>query len=86
MSSAFVEAIGLMAGLLTTISFVPQARHAWRTRSTKDISLAMYLAFTSGVLLWLIYGFLIGSLSVVLANAVTLVLALFILALKMRHG
>jgi MtN3 and saliva related transmembrane protein len=86
MSSTFIEAIGLVAGLLTTISFIPQARHAWRTRSTKDISLAMYLAFTCGVLLWLIYGILIGSLSVVLANAVTLALALFILVLKVRHG
>ena len=86
MSPTFIEAIGLSAGLLTTVSFIPQARHAWRTRSTKDLSLAMYLAFTLGVLLWLIYGIMISSLAVVVANAVTLALSLFILILKMSHG
>lgn len=81
-----IESIGMVAGLLTTLSFIPQAQRVWATRSTKDISLAMYLAFTCGVLLWVVYGFLIGSLSVMLANIVTLVLALFILVMKLRHG
>lgn len=81
-----VETIGFAAGLLTTLSFVPQAQRVWATRSTKDISLLMYLAFTSGVVLWLIYGILIDSLSVTLANSVTLVFALFILVMKLRHG
>lgn len=81
-----IESIGMVAGLLTTLSFIPQAQRVWATRSTKDISLAMYLAFTCGVLLWVVYGFLIGSPSVMLANIVTLVLALFILVMKLRHG
>lgn len=80
------ETIGMAAGLLTTLSFVPQAQRVWITRSTKDISLTMYLAFTTGVVLWVIYGFLISSPSVILANIVTLILALFILVMKLRHG
>jgi MtN3 and saliva related transmembrane protein len=85
-SSTLVEAIGLAAGLLTTASFLPQARRVWLTRSTKDLSLAMYVAFTLGVGLWIAYGLLISSTAVVAANAVTLVLAIFILSMKMRHG
>ncbi|MBL8483097.1 MAG: SemiSWEET transporter [Rhodocyclaceae bacterium] len=76
----------MVAGTLTTIAFFPQARRILATRSTRDISLGMYALFTLGVLLWLVYGFLIGSVAVVAANAVTLILAGFILAMKLRHG
>ena len=79
------EAVGLVAGALTTTAFLPQARQIWRTRSTRDISLAMYAIFTLGVALWLVYGLLAGSVSVIAANAVTLVIALFILAMKLRE-
>lgn len=81
-----VEAVGLAAGILTTAAFAPQALKAWRTRRTRDLSLGMYLALAAGVALWLVYGLLIGSLSVVAANAVTLVLVLVVIALKLRHG
>lgn len=80
------EAIGLMAGVLTTLSFVPQVRQTWRTKSTKDISLPMFLAFCTGVLLWLIYGIMIQSMPVMLANGVTLVLSGAILIMKLRWG
>jgi MtN3 and saliva related transmembrane protein len=80
------EVIGLMAGVLTTLSFVPQVHQTWRTRSTKDISLPMFLAFCTGVLLWLIYGIMIGSLPVMLANGVTLILSGAILVMKLRWG
>lgn len=80
------EAIGLMAGVLTTLSFLPQVRQTWRTKSTKDISLPMFLAFCSGVLLWLIYGIMIHSLPVMLANGVTLVLSGAILMMKLKWG
>jgi MtN3 and saliva related transmembrane protein len=84
--SMFTEAIGMAAGILTTIAFLPQARHVLITRSTKDISLGMYILFTTGVILWLIYGVLIGSLALILANTVTGILAVLILVLKLRHG
>jgi len=80
-----VTLLGLVAGTLTTAAFVPQLIKVWRSRSTRDISLAMYGIITTGILLWLIYGILIDSVPVIAANAVTLVVALMILALKIRH-
>lgn len=81
-----MEIIGIAAGFCTTASFVPQVLHTWRTRSVEDISLRMYLLLCFGVALWLIYGILVGSLSVVLANAVTLVLAASVLFMKVLFG
>ena len=75
-----------MAGLLTTLAFIPQLTQAWKSKSTKDVSLGMFLIFTTGVLLWLIYGIEIRSLPVIAANGVTLVLAGAILMLKIRYG
>jgi MtN3 and saliva related transmembrane protein len=82
----FPEALGFVAGFLTTISFLPQAIKAWKTKSTKDISLPMYLVFILGVFLWIIYGFAINSSVVILANCITLLIALFILYMKIRYG
>lgn len=79
-----IDLIGALAGTLTTIAFIPQVIKTWRSRSASDISLIMFLLFSSGVLLWLIYGMMIGSKPVVIANGVTLVLALSILALKIQ--
>jgi len=78
------DAIGIVAALLTTLSFVPQAILAIRTRQTAGISLIMYSMFTIGVAVWLVYGLLIGSLPVILSNTVTLVLASVILTIKIR--
>jgi len=78
--------IGLTAATLTTISFLPQAYRSLRTRDTRGISLGMYTLFTLGIALWLVYGLLTHDLPVTLANAVTLVLTLLVLALKLRYG
>ncbi len=80
-----MEIIGWLAAFLTTFSFVPQAIKVYKSKSTKDISLYMFLIFTIGVLSWLIYGIIISNLPVILANAVTLVLSLFILIYKLRY-
>ncbi|MEY4519249.1 MAG: hypothetical protein RLZZ499_1848, partial [Cyanobacteriota bacterium] len=56
--------VGLVAGVLTTISFLPQAIQTWQTKSTKDISLAMFLSFCVGVILWVIYGFYTNNIPV----------------------
>ena len=77
------EILGLVAGLFTTIAFVPQVIKIWTSKHANDISLAMFSLFSSGVALWIIYGLIIGSLPVILSNAVTLVLALAILFLKL---
>ncbi len=76
--------IGLVAGTFTTAAFVPQVIKTWRTRSTEDISLAMFAIFALGVLLWLVYGIYIDSLPIVIANTITLVLAGTIVVLKLR--
>lgn len=81
-----IDIVGLAAGACTTVAFVPQAVKAWKTRSTRDISLGMYVVFITGILLWLIYGFMIASLPIIAANVVTFVVALFILLIKLRHG
>lgn len=78
------ELIGYLAATLTTISFIPQALHTWRLRSAHGVSLGMYSIFTSGVALWLVYGLLLGAWPLIIANATTLVLAVFILAMKIR--
>lgn len=78
--------VGLTAGILTTISFLPQAVRAWKTKSTKDISLAMFLCFCTGVVLWVIYGFFTSNLPVFLANFVTFILAFSILVCKLKYG
>lgn len=80
------EFIGLAAGTLTTAAFVPQAWKVWSSRSTTSISLLMYLVFALGLVLWIVYGWSLGSLSIVLANTITLALAVFILGMKLRHG
>lgn len=80
------EWIGYLAATLTTVAFVPQVWQIWRTRQTQDISLRMYVLFTAGIAAWLIYGLLIGAWPVVVANAVTFVLAGAVLILKLRHG
>ena len=82
----FVDTLGYLAACLTTSAFIPQAVQVWRTQRTQDLSLGMYLVFTLGVLLWLVYGLVIGAWPVVAANAITLLLALFILAMKLKHG
>jgi len=77
--------IGVAAGTLTTAAFVPQLMRVWRTRSVADLSFATLVVFSTGVLLWLVYGLRVRMLAIVLANAVTLALNLAILALKIRH-
>lgn len=79
------DLIGTLAAILTTISFLPQALHTFRTKDVRGISLGMYSAFTLGVAMWLIYGLLLGAWPVVIANVVTLALASIILVLKLRY-
>ena len=80
------SAVGYAAAILTTISFVPQVLKVWRTRSAKDVSLGMYSLFTLGIFIWLVYGVLIESWPVILANFITLVLAGMVLAMKLKFG
>lgn len=78
--------IGLVAGCMTTISFVPQVLRVWRTRSTTDISLGMFGLMTAGVFMWLVYGIMLADIPIIIANAVTLLLASSIVVAKVRFG
>jgi MtN3 and saliva related transmembrane protein len=80
------EWFGFAAAALTTGSFLPQAVMTIRTRNTQGVSLAMYVIFTIGVMLWLVYGIALESWPMILANTVTLILAASILVLKLRYG
>lgn len=77
------ELIGYFAASLTTAAFVPQAWKSWRTRDLSGISLPMYALFTLGVALWMAYGLVIGSIPIVIGNAITLLLASVVLGLKL---
>lgn len=76
--------IGSGAAICTTLAFVPQVIQSWRTRDLSGISLPMYLIFTTGVVLWFIYGILIQDWPVIIANAVTAILASTVLLLKLK--
>jgi|TARA_X000000368_G_C22854746_1_gene633800 MtN3 and saliva related transmembrane protein len=86
MLNNFSQNIGLLAAIFTTIAFVPQVLKIYKTKSVEDISLPMWIIFSFGVFLWFIYGILIMSLPVILANIVTLMLSLFILFFKIKYG
>ena len=86
MTTIWIDAIGSIAAVLTTASFVPQAWHSFKTRDVSGISLSMYSVFTLGVALWLLYGVLLQSWPLMVANSITLVLATAILGMKLRFG
>lgn len=79
-----IKIIGLVAGACTTIAFLPQVIKTWKSRSAKDLSLGMFTIFCLGVVLWLVYGFLINDIPVIAANLLTLVLASTLLFFKLR--
>ncbi|VWX33508.1 SemiSWEET transporter [Limnobacter sp. 130] len=81
----WAQTLGFLAAALTTFSFIPQVVYCWKTRDTRSISLGMYACFCLGVLFWLVYGLLVQQWPVVVANAVTLLLASSILFLKLNQ-
>ncbi|NER38614.1 MAG: hypothetical protein F6J93_32455 [Oscillatoria sp. SIO1A7] len=81
----FINLIGFLAAILTTIAFVPQVIKAWQSQSTKDVSLETIVLFSTGVFLWVVYGLYINSVPIILANVVTLMLNLILLFLKLKY-
>lgn len=80
------DLLGFVAGVCTTVSFLPQVIQVWRTRSVDDISLGMYSTFVFGVGLWLIYGIVTVQIALIVTNTITLALAGSVLAMKLRYG
>lgn len=81
----FVTILGLSAGTITTIAFLPQVIKVWKTKSAKDVSFVMLITFCIGVFLWLVYGILRQDVAVITANVVTLILNLIIVWLKIKY-
>lgn len=80
------EVAGSLAATLTTLSFLPQVIKTWRTRSAGDFSWIWIAAFGAGLFLWLVYGIAIGSVPLIVANAITLSLVLLIALVKWGEG
>ncbi|BAY18215.1 hypothetical protein NIES21_40590 [Anabaenopsis circularis NIES-21] len=81
----FLTILGLFAGALTTIAFLPQMFKTWKSKSAKDVSFVMLITFMSGLLLWLVYGIALQALPIILANAISFIFNLIILCLKIRY-
>lgn len=81
-----IEILGLIAAFLTTASFIPQAYKTLRTKDTSGISFWMYTMFVSGIFCWMVYGLMIASLPLILANTITLLLAGSVLAMKICYS
>jgi|TARA_Y200000002_G_scaffold177374_1_gene146175 MtN3 and saliva related transmembrane protein len=79
------EIIGLLAAFLTTSAFIPQVYKIYKEKKADGISLTMYVILFIGVLLWLLYGILIGSLSIIIANGITALLQLSIIIFKLKN-
>ena len=85
-SAKWVDIVGSLAAVLTTVSFLPQAWHSFKTKDVSGVSLGMYSVFTVGVALWLVYGLLLRAWPIVVANVITLGLAVAILGMKVVFG
>ena len=82
----FIPWIGYFAGALTALAYLPQLKKIWTSRSADDISLHMMLVLATGLALWIVFGILRDEVPVIVANAVSLALALAIVGLKLRYG
>ncbi len=83
---ALLDYSGYAAAICTTTAYIPQVLRVWRTRSTGDISLKMFLVLVTGLALWLVYGVWRGEAPLIIANGITLMLAGTILFFKLKHG
>ena len=81
---SLINTIGTIAAIISTASFVPQVWHTLKTRDVSGVSLGMYSVFTVGVSCWLVYGLMLGAWPIIIANAITLTLAISILVMKLR--
>jgi len=77
--------IGIIAGTLTTIAFLPQVIKIYKMKDAKELSMTTFFIFSAGVLFWLVYGILVSELPIILANGVTLILAISIIAMKLKY-
>lgn len=80
-----IQVLGLVAGTITSITFLPQVIKIWKTRSAKDLSLMMLLLLMLGVILWLIYGLIVMDAAIIYTNSMVLAMSLILLYFKLRY-
>ncbi len=85
MLNIHIDLIGIVAGMCTTIAFLPQIMQILKSKHARDISFLMYAVFTTGVFLWLVYGILLKRIPIILANGVTLAFCLIVIAIKIKY-
>ena len=78
--------VGLLAGLCTTLSFIPQIVKIYRTGRTQDLSLSTYVLLVIGLYLWVVYGVVLDQIAIILPNMLVLAMALYIIVLKIKKG
>ena len=83
--SNYITTLGLIAGVLTTIAYLPQLIKTWQTKSAHDLSWSMLIVLCTGIILWLVYGFYIQNIPIIAANIVTFVFTSMILVLKIKY-
>jgi MtN3 and saliva related transmembrane protein len=83
--SNYITTLGLIAGVLTTIAYLPQLIKTWQTKSAHDLSWSMLIVLCAGIILWLVYGFYIQNLPIIAANIVTFLFTSMILVLKIKY-
>lgn len=77
--------LGIMAGTLTTVSFIPQVIKIYKMKDAKDLSMTTFCVFSCGVFLWLVYGVVTREWPIILANGVTFILILSIIVMKIKY-
>ena len=84
--SNYIDFFGFLAAILTTIAFLPQLYKTWQTKSADDVSLIMLILFITGLISWIIYGFKINSIPILVANIITFIFNFSILILKITYS
>ena len=84
-SMSAIQILGLLAGTITSITFLPQVIHIWKTKSAKDLSLMMLLLLILGVLLWLTYGLLVMDAAIIYTNSMVLAMSFILLFFKLKY-
>ncbi len=85
-NSNYVDLVGYLAALLTTIAFLPQLYKTWLTKSADDVSSIMLILFITGLSCWIIYGIKINSFPILVANIITFIFNFSILILKITYS
>ena len=81
-----IEILGLIAAALTTASFLPQVYKTWKTKDVSGLSLPMFSIFFVGICLWFVYGLYVNSISIVLANGITIISCFLLIYFKLKYG